>query len=126
MSEKFSFENLEVYELGRSLVVNIYDILSKLPNYERMALSSQLQRSIVSVISNIAEGSGRISTKEKIHFIEISYGSLMEAYCQLQICRDLNYINEETLLNLKPVFIRMSKLLSCLRNSFRKKLTSNP
>ncbi|MDE5875022.1 MAG: four helix bundle protein [Muribaculaceae bacterium] len=121
--DKFSFENLEVYGLVRRLVVKVYGIIHKLPATEKFALSSQLQRSIVSVLSNIAEGSGRISIKEKIHFIEISYGSLMEAYAQLQICCDLNYINEECLKVIKQDFFRISLLLSGLRKSFVKKIS---
>lgn len=95
--ERYSFENLEVYKLSRKLIIKVYDsVIKKLPVTERFALGSQLQRSIISIASNIAEGSGRISIKEKIHFIEISYGSLMEAYCQVQISSDLGYISEDT------------------------------
>lgn len=79
--EQYSFEKLEVYQLTRKLIQNVYQIVNRLPANERFALGSQLQRAIVSVLSNIAEGSGRVSIKEKIHFVEISYGSLMEAYC---------------------------------------------
>ncbi|MDE6041105.1 MAG: four helix bundle protein [Muribaculaceae bacterium] len=59
--DKYSFEKLEVYAVARQLVVKVYRIIHLLPERERFALSSQLQRSIVSVVSNIAEGSGRIS-----------------------------------------------------------------
>ena len=85
----FSFENLRVYQDARQLVVVVYRLSSKFPRTEAFALCQQLQRSIVSVPSNIAEGSGHRSVKEKIHFIEIAYGSLMEAYCQLEIASDL-------------------------------------
>lgn len=123
--DKYSFEKLEVYGLARLLVIKVYEVIRQLPMTERFALASQLQRSIVSVLSNIAEGSGRISIKEKIHFIEISYGSLMEAYCQLQVCCDLDYMDEITLKDLKQDFLQVSRLLNALRNSFVKKI-SNP
>ncbi|MCM1491268.1 MAG: four helix bundle protein [Muribaculum sp.] len=90
--EEFSFEKLIAYKESRMLVVEVYKIIAKLPSNERYAIGPQLQRSIVSVNSNIAEGSGRISYKEKIHFIEIAFGSLYEAYSQLQLCVDLNYL----------------------------------
>ncbi len=122
--DNFSFENLDVYRQAGKLVVDVYKIINILPANERFALSSQLQRSIISVVSNIAEGSGRISTKEKIHFLEISFGSLMEAYCQLEICKDLNYIDEDTLKNIKPKFFQVSRLITGLRNFFINK--SNP
>ena len=119
--DSFSFERLEVYQQSRRLAVEVYKIINLLPVHERFALSSQLQRSIISVVSNIAEGSGRISMKEKIHFLEISFGSLMEAYAQLQLCCDLNYINEDSLRILKPDFFRVSRLLNGLKNSFSNK-----
>lgn len=121
--ENFSFESLEAYKQSRRLVVEVYKIINIFPQYERFGLSSQLGRAIVSVVSNICEGSGRISLKEKIHFIEISFGSLMEAYSQLQICCDLNYISENTLKQLKPDFFRVSRLLNGLRNSFINQLS---
>lgn len=87
--EEFSFEKLTAYKESRKLVVEIYKIGNSLPNNEKFAIGSQLQRSAVSVTSNIAEGSGRVSYKEKIHFIEIAFGSLYEAYSQLELCVDL-------------------------------------
>lgn len=120
--EEFSFEKLDVYKLSRSLVLDVYSIINTLPANEKFALASQLQRSIVSIPSNIAEGSGRISIKEKIHFLEIAYGSLMEAYCQLEICRDLNYITESSLKEIKQKFFILSRLLTALRQSFVKKI----
>ena len=123
--ENFSFEKLDAYQKSRQLVVSVYKIINTLPVNERFALSSQLQRSIVSVASNIAEGSGRVSIKEKIHFLEISFGSLMEAYAQLQVCCDLNYIHEDTLNSIKPEFFSVSRLITGLRNSFSKKLSES-
>ena len=124
--DKYSFEKLEVYAVARQLVVKVYRIIHLLPERERFALSSQLQRSIVSVVSNIAEGSGRISLKEKMHFIEISFGSLMEAYSQLQICCDLNYIREEDMQCLKQDFFQISSMLNSLRRSFQQRINITP
>lgn len=66
---KFSFENLEVYSSARALVSNIYRLQQNLPKYETYALGDQVRRSASSVTSNIAEGSGRNSFKEKAHFV---------------------------------------------------------
>ena len=85
----FSFEKLEAYKEARILVKDIYLLLNKFPKTETYALCDQLRRSAVSITSNIAEGSGRNSTKEKIHFLEISFGSMMECFSQLQIAQDL-------------------------------------
>ena len=118
----FPFEKLDVFKHARALVRSTYTLIEKFPYSERNGLSDQLRRAIVSVPSNIAEGLGRISDKEKIHFIEISYGSLMESLCQIQLARDLEYITEEDLLEKRKQIKAASKLLSGLRYSYLKKL----
>ena len=114
----FSFEGLRVYQAARQLVKDVYVLVNKLPAIENFALSSQIRRAIVSVKANIAEGSGRNSFKEKSHFIEIAYGSLMEAFSQLQIAQDLGYITEEDIDTIRPSFINVAKMLSGLKNYF--------
>ena len=76
---------------------------------------------IISITYNLAEGSGRDSYKEKIHFINIAYGSLMEVYSQLQLSVDLGYLDKEKYLLLRQDIISISKMLSGLRSSFQKK-----
>ncbi len=70
----------------------------------------------------LAEGSGRFSIKEKIHFIEITYGSLTETLCQLDIAHDLNYINDKEFEDEKERIDVIGKQLSGLRNSFQKQI----
>lgn len=118
----YSFETLRVWQESRRLVVAVYKLLDGFPKFEKYALCDQLRRAIVSVPSNIAEGSGRSSLKEQIHFLEISYGSLMESYNQLIIAADLNYIDNKSLDVLKPDIDNVAKMLNGLRNSFLKKL----
>lgn len=84
--KKFSFETLEVYKEARILVKGIYLLQNKFPKEEKYALGDQIRRSSTSITSNIAEGSGRNSLKEKIHFIEIAFGSMTESFSQLQKC----------------------------------------
>ncbi len=124
MTESFSFENLKAYRCSTSLVSEIYEILDSFPDKERFSLTSQLRRSIISVPSNIAEGSGRCSLREKIHFIEIAYGSLLEAYCQMDIAKNLGYIADYRFKAIKPKFFKISRLLNGLKKSFEHKLTS--
>lgn len=118
----FSFESLLVYQKARLLVKEVYKVQKQFPVEERYALGDQIRRSITSVTSNIAEGSGRDSTKEKIHFLEISFGSLMEAFSQLQNAQDLDYISEIEVESLRPQFEEISKMISGLKSSFEKKL----
>ena len=82
---KYPFENLNAWQESRKYVVEVYRLLEQFPQSERFALIDQIRRAVISVPSNIAEGSGRMSYKEKIHFLEIAYGSLMEVYCQFRL-----------------------------------------
>lgn len=119
---EFSFEGLEVYQAARVLVRDVYRLQQKFPKTEIYVLGDQIRRSASSVTSNIAEGSGRNSNKEKVHFIEIAYGSLMEAFSQLQIALDLDYLSEQDIDSIRPQFISVAKMLSGLRRSFETKL----
>lgn len=118
----FAYEKLEVWEKSKDLVVNVYLLLGQFPNTEKYSLCDQLRRSAVSVPSNIAEGSGRFSLKEKIHFVEIAYGSLTETFCQLQLAKELKYISGESITILRPKFEEVARMLSGYRNSLLSKL----
>ena len=120
--DKFTFFDLRVYQEAKELVKSVYTLLDKFPKYETYALGDQLRRAVTSVPSNIAEGSGRFSVKEKIHFIEIAYGSLTETLCQLDIANDLNYITDEEFANEKERINVIGKQLSGLRTSFQNQL----
>lgn len=114
---QFQFEKLNAWQEARKLVVNVYQLLEKFPKSDNYALCDQLRRAVVSVPSNIAEGSGRLAIKEQIHFLEIAYASLMEVYCQLQIAVDLSYITPDDLQIVKRKIFTTSKLISGLRTS---------
>ena len=120
--DKFTFFDLRVYQEAKELVKSVYTLLDKFPKYETYALGDQLRRAVTSVPSNIAEGSGRFSIKEKIHFIEIAYGSLTETLCQLDIAHDLNYITDEEFAKEKERINVIGKQLSGLRASFQNQL----
>ena len=116
----FSFEGLRVYQASRLLVKDVYKLVNKLPAIENFALSSQIRKAVVSIKSNIAEGSGRNHPKDKAHFIDMAYGSLMETYSELETAADLEYITEEEVLNIKSQIIDIGKMLSGLRTSILK------
>lgn len=122
---KFSFETLDVYQKSRTLVSDVYRVQRNFPQEERYALGDQIRRAATSITANLAEGSGRQSVKEKIHFVEISYGSLMEVFCELQTAADLGYITDALLNDLRPQFTDVAKMLSGLRTSLQKNLTHN-
>jgi four helix bundle protein len=120
----FNFERLDAYKEARSLVKEVYILLSSFPNTETYALSDQIRRSSVSITSNIAEGSGRSSLKEKIHFLEIAFASMLENYSQLQVALDLGYIKLTDLEKVRPLFAKVASLLSGLRRSYERRLCS--
>ena len=115
--DNFSFRDLRVYQTSKEFVKTIYGLLSTYPSNEQYALCDQLRRASVSVPSNIAEGMSRLSDKEKIHFLEISYGSLMEVLCQMEISKELNYITEKQLKDIENEITIIAKQLSKLRTT---------
>ncbi len=117
MSNIFGFENLAAYQRAMDLVDKVYDLMKGFPSEERFALCDQLRRAVVSVPSNIAEGMGRLSGKEQVRFIEISYGSLMEVYCQLTIAKRRSYITEDQFRDIAESIEAIARPLSGLRNS---------
>ena len=123
MEKKYTFKNLDAYKEAKSLVLMVYSLLKKFPKEENYALCDQLRRAVISVPSNIAEGSGRNSAKDQAHFIEMAYGSLMEVNCQMDIAYELSYISCEDLVCVENKVAKIAAILSGLRN---KCLSLNP
>ena len=121
MDNIFAFEQLDVYQVARRYVKNVYLLSEKFPQKEDFALTSQIRRAAVSITSNIAEGTSRFSVKDKSHFIEIAYGSLMETYSQLQVALDLGYITQSDIEQPHPLVVELRNRLSALRKSYMEK-----
>ena len=101
---------------------DIYKLTDHFPKEEKYGLASQIQRASVSIVSNIAEGTSRLSDKEKIRYVEIAYGSLMEVYCQLCISLDLNYITSQQLEVQKQKIDGIAGKLNALNRAYQKRL----
>ena len=121
--KKYNYKDLDLYKAAKELVLSVYALLRKFPKEEMYALCDQLRRAVISVPSNLAEGSGRYSVKEQLHFIEISYGSLLEVECQLDIAHDIKYISDDEYLSAENQIGKVALLLSGLRS---KRLSPNP
>lgn len=117
MKETQKYRKLLVYEKATELVVHVYTLLKKFPKEEQYALCDQLRRAVVSVPSNIAEGVGRISIKDRAHFWEIAYGSLLEVNCQMDVAKRLEYITTEELKMIDQECVELARMLSGLRSS---------
>jgi four helix bundle protein len=99
-------------------------LVKKFPKEEQYALCDQLRRAVISLPSNIAEGSGRTTPKDQAHFYTIAYGSLMEVLAQLDIACELEYITETEFETLELLINKEAKILSGLvakRNSLNTK-----
>ena len=124
MEYKYNFEKLEVWNDARNLVKMIYLQTDNFSEKERFGLSSQMQRAVVSIVSNIAEGVSRNSVKEKIRFVELAYGSLMELYCQLYVSVDLDYLTPNTFTLIKAEIDKIANKANALKRNFIKQLNS--
>ena len=104
----FSFEKLEVWHDCRSLVKEVYQLSEQFPKGELFGLVSQIRRAVISVPSNIAEGSSRKTDKEQARFYQIAYSSLMEVLNQLILAVDLGFITEIDLVNIRMLIEKIS------------------
>ncbi len=115
------YKELRVWQKSMDLVVEVYTLTKGFPDSEKFGLVSQINRSAVSVPSNIAEGSGRNSSKEFYHFLGIAKGSVAEMETQIEIAIRLdlspNYNYDELLELTQYVGKMISKLQSSIKNS---------
>lgn len=95
MANYQKYTELEVWKQVRALASYIYKITALFPTIEQYGIISQMRRCVVSIPSNIAEGSGRQHNKETLHFLSIARGSLYELETQIHISKDLNFISDE-------------------------------
>lgn len=116
-AKAYSFKDLNAYIKAKELVKAVYSVTRSLPSEERYALADQMRRAVISVPSNIVEGMNRISDKEKSHFLEIAYASLMEVYCQIDIATDLGYIDSEEYKCLEEIIHTEARLIAGLRSA---------
>ena len=122
--EVFGYRKLIAYQKGKEVVKKTYMLLKKFPSEERYALCDQLRRASVSITSNIAEGVNRYSVKDKAHFIEMAFGSLMEVSSQFEIAEELGYITVEERMSIDELIREEARLLSGLQNSYKQSTDS--
>ena len=118
-----SYKDLLVWQKSIELVDGIYRLTRAFPKSETYGLSSQIQRAAVSVAANIAEGSGRDSTKEFIHHLAFSLGSLAELETFLTISLRLGYALKDAVAKLEAQSDEIGKMLSNLQKSLKRRLT---
>ena len=117
--EIFGYRRLIAYQKAKEVVKRTYKLLKKFPVEERYAMCDQLRRAAVSITSNIAEGVNRYSVKDKSHFIEVAFGSLMEVSSQFEIAEELGYITTEDRMSMDELVKEDARLLSGLQSSYK-------
>jgi four helix bundle protein len=105
------FHKLKVWEKAHQLTLRIYTVTKDFPREEIYGISSQMRRSSASVPTNIAEGCGRESKAETIHFLSISIGSLSELEYQLILAHDLLYLSDNLFLELSGELVETRRML---------------
>lgn len=106
---------MEVWQLAKDFVKDIYTVTKKYPDFEKYSLASQINRASISVVSNIAEGSSRTTNKDQAHFTKIAYGSMMEIVCQLIISKELGYLSQNDYDLLRTKAEEITNKLNALR-----------
>jgi len=101
------------------LVTKIYTVTNNFPKEEVFGLTSQIKRSAISIPSNIAEGLGRESSKELLRFLKISIGSLFELQTQLEIAKNIIYLDEETFNNLYEDSRELERMIVSFTNKIK-------
>lgn len=126
MKMRFRFEKLEVWQEARKINQVIYRLTRKFPRQEMFAMTSQIRRASISVSSNIAEGSGRNSDKDFAHFLEQSYGFLMEVASVFFLGLDEGYVTETDLDPLFDDLERLAKRIASLNRSLKVEVSKTP
>jgi four helix bundle protein len=116
---RYSFEKLEVWNDARELTIMVYSITRTFPDDEKFGITNQMRRSVISVSSNIVEGSYRATGKDKSNFMTIAYSSLMELLNQTIASLDLRYINEDQYNEIRNQIEKVSNKLNALTKYFK-------
>ncbi len=118
-----NFRTLNIWQQGIKLVIDVYKLSEQLPNEEKHGLKSQMCRAVVSIPSNIAEGSSSPSEIEYRRFLEIALGSAFELETQLMIIQKLRLASSGQIENLKIFLDMEQKMINSLIS--RLKQTAN-
>lgn len=117
----FSFEKLNVWQKSRQLALELYKVTKSFPDEERFGLVSQIRRCTISISSNIAEGTGRHSAKDKARFTEIAYSSALELLNQITISNDLEFVSNQDYQSIRK---KVSEITAMLDSLYKSQLNS--
>jgi len=113
----FNFEKLDVWRRAIDFADSVYAVTRNFPSDERFGLTNQMRRAAVSISSNIAEGTSRVSRNDFARFIEIASGSLFEVISQSFIAQNQGFLTAEQFQQLYASAEEQGRMLSGLRKS---------
>ncbi len=119
------FKELKVWQEAIELAVEVYKLTRTFPNDEKFGLISQINRSVISISSNIAEGAGRNNDKEFKQFLGIALGPACELESQLIVSKRLNYISDEELKQQTDKLLHIQNMANKLIQKIAPKNTNN-
>ena len=114
-----NFRNYKVWQDAVAYASKVYQVTSDMPWFEKKGLCDQLQRAVVSISSNIAEGSAKPSDADFARFLDTALGSAYEVETQLLIASKVKYIDDDTYQLLLNDVVEIEKQLSGLIRSLR-------
>ncbi len=120
MNYTYSFEKLEIWQKSMDLTISIYQLTNSFPDSEKFGLTNQIRRAAASVSANIAEGSTKISNKEKSRYMQIAYGSLIEVLNHLILSQKINLISENILFEKRKIIQELSNKINAFNSSLIK------
>ena len=115
-----NFRELDIWKVSMGMSKVVFQLAKQFPNHEQYSLISQINRSTVSIPSNIAEGCSRSSNKEFIRFLEIAMGSSYELETQLLLSFELTYLSKVELENLLSKLSELLKKINAFIKSVKK------
>lgn len=115
-----SFTQLNAWQKGHQLVLEVYKLTKSFPKEELYALGDQMRRCAISITSNLAEGFSRYSYKEKVQFYHMALGSSTELQNQLLVSRDVGYLTRDKFTALAILSIEVNKMINGLIKSSKK------
>ena len=114
---EYNFEKLEVWKFSIEFAKKVYEITESFPDIEKFGLVSQIRRAVVSLSSNVAEGSAKQSLKDQARFTEMAFGSLMEILNQMILSFKLKFIKEKDYIDIRNYIENLSRQLNALKKS---------
>lgn len=116
-----NFRNYKVWQDAVDFATKVYKVTVEMPWFEKKGLCDQLQRAVVSISSNIAEGAAKPSDIEFAHFLDTALGSAFEVETQLLISKIVGYLNnvvyDNLMKDLNEIERQVNGLIQSLRNS---------